>query len=239
MAALELMATKFEISMREGMAGQITGKTRRLQREAEIAQEMRLGRPDELAAIRGGKLADIGAEFDRLRDRMERDDRLADLRKNRKAQNLPAVMEEAAKSVEAFIASVNAGKSPLQAFEAELSLAENVMSEARKARLDGDKMAAAQDAVNKRLAGAGANFLKSIQVNSEQWKAPRSDVGTAAAVEDALRNKFGMEPAANVQEAMRAALEEANRLKQQDLRNQNAIIDAIKNSKPGVAAFVG
>ena len=54
-----------------------------------------------------------------------------------------------------------------------------------------------------------------------------------------LFRSFGMEAAVNVQEAMKAALDEANRLKQLDLRNQQDMINAIKNNRPGVAAFVG
>lgn len=237
-AALELMATKFEISLREGLAGQISGKTKRLQREAEIAQELRLGRPEDIATIRANQLADLGAEFEKIRDRVARDDRFGEFNRKGKADNLAARMQEAAKSVDGFIQSVNAGKSPLQMFEQELTVAQNVMAEAAVAGLKGDKLAAAQDAVNKRIAAAGANLIKAMQVSSDSWKAPRSDVGTAAAVEDSLRNRFGMPAAADMQQQIKAALDEANRLKEQDLNNQRQMIDAIKNARPAVAAFV-
>ena len=192
----------------------------------------------DIATIRANQLADIGAEFEKIRDRVARDDRFGEFNRKGKADNLAARMQEAAKSVDGFIQSVNAGKTPLQMFEQELTVAQNVMAEAAVAGLKGDKLAAAQDAVNKRIAAAGANLIKAMQVSSDSWKAPRSDVGTAAAVEDSLRNRFGMPAAADMQQQIKAALDEANRLKEQDLSNQRQMIDAIKNARPAVAAFV-
>ena len=238
MSYLEHVFSNIRIALREGYTGALTGKTDRLIRENDRKFNNRFN-PGELEAVRVGERGKVTDFFNDLRNNIEFQDRIANMRKNRKANDLPAKMEEAAKSVDMFIQSVKSGVTPLQVFENELKVAENVMAEAKLAGLKGDKLTAAQDAVNQRLAAAGANFLKAIQPNSEQWKAPRSDVGTAAAVEDSLRNRFGMEPAVNVQEAMKAALDEANRLKQLDLRNQQEIINAIKNNRPGVAAFTG
>lgn len=252
-SALELMAKKFEISMREGVAGQVSGKTKRLQREAEINQELIRGRPEEIATIRAGQSAAITEFFNNIKANAAARDaanaanpqqKVADgfNNLNNKVSEAQLALEVMAKSTNKFATdTLTQMRTPFESFSHELQNISKSAAEAKQALMGS---AINQKEMNKFRESANRKTGKLLQdliannIGGESQFSSASVRGSAADVEMRVRAQYG-EETMSIQEKIRIATERAAFNSDKQLAYSDQLVKAFERTKAPPVAAIG
>jgi len=251
-ASLELMAKKFEISMREGVSGQVTGKTKRLQREAEINQELIRGRPEEIATIRAGQSAAITEFFNNIKANAAARDaanaanpqqKVADgfNKLNNQVSEAQLALEAMAKSTNKFATdTLTQMRTPFESFNHELQNISKSATEAKEAlmgsAINQKEINRFREAANRKT-GKLLQDLISNNIGGESQFSSASVRGSAADVEIRVRAQYG-EETMSIQEKIRIATERAAFNSDKQLAYSDQLVKAFEKVKgPPVAAI--
>ena len=126
--------------------------------------------------------------------------------------------------------------SPIEKFNRGIDDIKARLIDAQNQLPQGDQLLNRVQSGLQRKAGSELQQLMREFSTGTSYQAPRAEIGSSAAVEMILRNRFG-DQGKDIQQRIKNALDQANALHKANLDNQKLLLDAFNKQKPGVLIF--